>query len=347
MFKLLKTLFSKNRFAFIALLFFVLDIAYFFLLLSFGIEKRQAIYESVTSLLLILFFSFILQRIHSYYHSRSAINIVHISIIFIFSFISSLILQKYGQRIGSKDSIYLLFLENAFYIRWFILFLIFLNVVNQLWIDKHIQEQLNSFNRLIEKERQLAKAEINNLQQQFQPHFLFNSLNSISALVKSEPEQARSMIHNLSDYLRLTIQKSKADFITIQEELDYLNLYLEIEKVRFGHRLTIQIELQEECSKMLLPSLLLQPLIENAIKYGLYGNIGELIITITIICQENSIQISITNPYESSSVLSSRGTGFGLESINRKLLLIYKRNDLLSIDKTENEFKISLQIPQL
>lgn len=346
MFGRLKKLFGENRFALIALLFSLLDIGYYFLLISFYIEEKQATYEAVTSLILISFFSFILQRIHTYYHSRSAINIVHISIIFIFSLMSTLFLQKYGSWIGADTPIYLTFLNNSFYIRWFILFLIFLTVVNQLWIDKHLTEQTNAFNRLIEKERQLAKSEITNLHQQFQPHFLFNSLNSISALIKSQPDNARNMIHNLSDYLRLTIQKSKDDFISIKDELDYLNLYLSIEKIRFGHRLSIQIESQEECKEMLLPSLLLQPIVENAIKFGLYGNVGDLIISIIITCENNNLQIIVSNPYDEISVSSSKGTGYGLESINRKLSFLYKRNDLLKIIKNENQFSAQLLIPQ-
>lgn len=346
MFRIIKKLLGENRFALIAFLFSLLDIGYYFLLISLNIEQKQALYESVTSLVLISFFSFILQRIHTYYHSRSAINIVHISIIFIFSLLSTLFLQKYGSWIGTDTPVYLTFLNSSFYIRWVILFLIFLTVVNQLWIDKHLTEQTNAFNRLIEKERQLAKSEITNLHQQFQPHFLFNSLNSISALIKSQPDDARNMIHNLSDYLRLTIQKSQDDFITIKDELDYLNLYLSIEKIRFGHRLSIEIDVEDDCKEMLLPSLLLQPIVENAIKYGLYGNIGDLIISINITSDNNSLQVIVTNPYDENTVSSSKGTGYGLESINRKLSFLYRRNDLLKIIKYQNQFSAQLLIPQ-
>lgn len=340
-------LFKTNRFALIALLFFLLDLGYYFLLKTFGINKDHALYEAITSYILVLFFSFILQRIHTFYHSRSAINIVHLSIIVIFSLLSSMFLQEYGYWLRGNDSSYLLFLSKAFFLRWFILFLAFQTVVNQLWIDKHLIEQSNAMARLIEKERQLAQSEISNLQQQFQPHFLFNSLNSISALIKSQPEQARTMIHNLSDYLRLTLQKSKEDFITIQEELNYLNLYLEIEKVRFGHRLKVSSILDESCSSCKIPSLLLQPIVENAIKYGLYGNIGELSISIHIQCKDDLLEISVTNPYDENSVSSSKGTGFGLESINRKLNLIYKRSDLLKTEKKNAIFKTTLYIPQV
>ncbi len=90
--------------------------------------------------------------------------------------------------------------------------------------------------------RQLAKdAELYKLRQQLQPHFLFNSLNSISALVTSRPEQARKMIQQLSDFLRGTLKKEENQWITLEEELQHLELYLDIEKVRFGHRLHTEL----------------------------------------------------------------------------------------------------------
>jgi hypothetical protein len=337
---------QRNRFTLIVYLFLLLDFGYYFLLKSFGISTNQSMYEVVTSFILILFFSFILQRIHSFYHSRSAISVVHISIIVIFSFLSTLFLQEYGKWTGQGETVYLQLLASSFYVRWFILFLILFAIVNQLWIDKHIQEQNNSFERLVEKERQLAQAEISNLQQQFQPHFLFNSLNSISALVKMQPEQARSMIHNLSDFLRLTIQKSKEESTTVKDEMDYLNLYLAIEKVRFGHRLNIDLQTDQVCETAKLPSLLLQPIVENAIKYGLYGNIGELTIKIHVSCEQQFLKVLIQNPFDAESMQSSKGTGFGLASVNRKLQLLFKRTDLLKIEQTTSDFKVELLIPQ-
>lgn len=337
---------QRNRFTLIVYLFLVLDIGYYFLLKSFGISTNQAMYEVVTSFILILFFSFILQRIHSFYHSRSAISVVHLSIIIIFSFLATLFLQEYGKWTGASEPAYLRLLSDSFYVRWFILFLILFAIVNQLWIDKHIQEQNNSFERLVEKERQLAQAEMSNLQQQFQPHFLFNSLNSISALVKLQPDQARSMIHSLSDFLRLTMQKSKDEMTTVKEEMDYLNLYLAIEKVRFGHRLNIQLSTDESCESANLPALLLQPIVENAIKYGLYGNTGDLTITIDVRCDGTFLTIIISNPYDSTATLSSKGTGFGLASVDRKLQLLFNRSDLLQLEKTASDFTVKLLIPQ-
>lgn len=345
MFGRLGKVFIRNRFAVIALLFLMLETGYFFLLSSIGIGEKQAWFECIASYFLILFFSFILQRIHTYYHSRSAISIVHLSIIFFFSLLTTLFLQEYGHWIMDNDDIYRHFISKAFYFRWFILFLIFLALVNQLWIDKHLIEQKHSFDRLIDKETQLMKAEMSSLQDKFKPHFLFNSLNSINALVKSQPELAREMIHHLSDYLRMTLQKSNDDLTSVKEEFDYLNLYLEIEKVRFGHRLNVIVQKDEKCDEILLPALILQPIVENAIKFGLYGNTGDLTISIVVQCNPGMLMISVRNPYDAVSSTTSPGTGFGLDSIRKKLALLYKRNDLLITEKTEYEFETTLHIP--
>lgn len=345
MFIQIKRVFARNRFVMMAFLFLLLDTGYFFLLRSMEIGAKQALFECIASLILILFFSFILQRIHSFYHSRSAISIVHLSIILFFSFLTTLLMQEYGHWIKSNEISYSNYIEEAFYFRWLILFLIFLAIVNQLWIDKHLTEQKNAFNRLIEKESQLMRAEMSSLQDKFKPHFLFNSLNSINALVKSEPDRAREMIHYLSDYLRLTLQKSDQEYTSVKEEFDYLNLYLCIEKVRFGHRLNISVQKGEESNDLKIPALILQPIVENAIKYGVYGNTGDLSITILVEVRPGILQISVKNPYDPTAVSASTGTGFGLDSIRKKLILLYKRNDLLIINKSELEYETILQIP--
>src|SRR5258708_40173562 len=99
---------------------------------------------------------------------------------------------------------------------------------------------------------------------------LFNSINSISAITGSKPEQARKMIQQLSDFLRGNLKKEEQQWVPLSEELQYLELYLDIEKVRFGHRLSTEISCEEGCLGLKLPPMLLQPIVENAIKFGLY-----------------------------------------------------------------------------
>lgn len=336
----------SNRFIWIAITLLFIDGVFYTMLRREGVSHSAAFSDVFNTYFWLLLFSFILHRIHSFYHSRSAINIVHISIITVFSLLTTLFTQFFGRLVSEDDTIYMQLTERLFYIRWLVLFLIFLAIVNQLWISKHIREQNMAFKRLLEKERQLTKAEMNNLQQQFQPHFLFNSLNSINALVKSQPEKAREMLLNLSDFLRLTIQKGKEEFNSVADEINYLNLYMSIEKVRFGDRLTVTMNDQENCNDKQLPSLILQPLVENAIKYGLNSQTGDIIIELSISTEKNMLHISISNPYDKNAVNAGKGTGFGLKSIDRKLKYLYRRSDLLEIQQAEEQFTVTIKIPQ-
>ena len=190
------------------------------------------------------------------------------------------------------------------------------------------------------------EAELTNLRQQLQPHFLFNSLNSISALAGTRPEEARKMIQQLSDFLRGTVKKDDASLVTLAEELQHLELYLDIEKVRFGHRLSTAIQKSEESLSMKLPSLLLQPIVENAIKFGLYDTMGEIGITISSWVENKMLCIEVKNPFDPATSLPRRGTGFGLSSVQRRLYLLYLRNDLLSTAQHENLFTTTIKIPQ-
>ena len=155
------------------------------------------------------------------------------------------------------------------------------------------------------------------------------------------------MIQQLSDFLRGTIKKDEQQYISLEEELKHLQLYLEIEKVRFGHRLKTEVTQQPETKAMVLPSLLLQPLVENAIKFGLYDTIGEITIRLDARANENSLYVRIENPFDPETSLAKPGTGFGLNSIQRRLYLLYGRNDLLNTQSNENIFITELKIPQL
>ena len=130
-----------------------------------------------------------------------------------------------------------------------------------------------------------------------QPHFLFNSLNSINALIGMRPEEARKMVQQLSDFLRGTIKKEETQWVNLQEELQYLQLYLDIEKVRFGNRLATDIAIDDETQSLKLPALLLQPIVENAIKFGLYDTTGETVIRLTTTRQENELDHKSQQPF--------------------------------------------------
>ncbi len=217
-------------------------------------------------------------------------------------------------------------------------------LVSVLWYT--LQEQSASESRKTEAEKLSRDAELYKLRQQLQPHFLFNSLNSINALIQSRPEQARNMVQQLSDFLRGTLKKDDQQWISLIDELQHLELYLEIEKVRFGHRLSTELNYQEETESMKLPALLLQPVVENAIKFGLYDTTGDITITIAAKNEEGRLVISVSNPFDPETSSPKKGTGFGLNSVQRRLYLLFARNDLLHTTVANNIFTTTIIIPQ-
>jgi len=190
----------------------------------------------------------------------------------------------------------------------------------------------------------LKEAELFKLRQQLQPHFLYNSLNSISALITISPERAQDMVGKLSDFLRSSVKRESADTIPIAEELKYIQSYLAIESVRFGDRLCVNFE-HEYTDDAVIQPFLLQPILENAIKFGLYGNTGKVVITIHISLHGGMLTITVANPFD-PDMQPPRGTGFGFTGIQRRLYLTYARADLLETQIDGNTFTTILKIPQ-
>jgi two-component system LytT family sensor kinase len=195
-------------------------------------------------------------------------------------------------------------------------------------------------------EKLSREAELFRLQQQLQPHFLFNSLNSISALVGRDPKQAREMIQQLSDFLRGTLRKEDQQMVTLEEEFRQLSLFLNIEMVRFGHRLRVVIDMEDGTAGKLVPALLLQPVLENAIKYGLYDTTGEVTIRIASALADHSLVIRVENPFDPATSKGRKGTGFGLAAVERRLWLLFARKDLLHTEEKNDIFTTTVIIPQ-
>jgi two-component system LytT family sensor kinase len=260
----------------------------------------------------------------------------------IWFFISRAILM-----LAVKDAVdYTSFFSQSMLIRLAFGFLVIgcMALVSVLWYT--VQDQQEIEKRKTEAEKLSKEAELYKLRQQLQPHFLFNSLNSINALIGTRPQQARTMIQQLSDFLRGTLKKEEHQWVTLDEELQHLQLYLDIEKVRFGHRLSASIQNRTEGAPMQLPAMLLQPVVENAIKFGLYDTTGDITISIEAKADDGNLVLEVKNPFDPETSNPKKGTGFGLSSVQRRLYLLFARNDLLRTQTEKQLFITTIKIPQ-
>ena len=313
----------------------------------FFIPWGIALKDSFISSTLLGLASFGAITLYRYYQPGKSNRIYRLFFAFIISLLFCAAVHWTLHYLFSDDAYYLQFLAASMPLRFIISFLIiaFVTLLNWLW--NTMMEQQKFEDRKMEAEQLIKDAELSSLRQQLQPYFLFNSLNSISALAGTKPNEARKMIQQLSDFLRGTLKKDEQKIVPLREELDHLGLYLEIEKVRFGHRLNIEISAQDESLAATLPPLLLQPIVENAIKFGLYDTIGQITISLSSRLENAYLNIEIRNPFDPKTQNANQGTGFGLNSIQRRLLLLYSRNDLLVTEKKDSQFITKLKIPQL
>lgn len=187
-------------------------------------------------------------------------------------------------------------------------------------------------------------AELKALKAQINPHFLFNSLNSISALTSIDPARARDMCVLLGEFLRMTLGLGEKTVVHFSEELDLLQKYLTIEKIRFGERLKTMEAIQEESRACLLPPLLLQPLMENAIRHGI-ANLpegGE--VRLTAERQNGRLEILVENSWDPDAP-PRRSSGLGLRNVKQRLEARYGKEALLRVMAEGDLFQVSLSIP--
>jgi LytS/YehU family sensor histidine kinase len=187
-------------------------------------------------------------------------------------------------------------------------------------------------------------AELKALRAQIDPHFLFNSLNSISALTTRDPVLAREMTLRLADFLRLSLKYGALDFVTLEEELDIGMKFLEIEKVRFEGRLADQVSVEPAARSCLIPPLVLQPLIENAVNHGIACVLEGGTIDINARCIGNSLLITIENPYDGSPGTKKK-PGIGMENVRQRLLRLYGSDARLDVSIEQSRFAVTLQFP--
>jgi sensor histidine kinase YesM len=187
-------------------------------------------------------------------------------------------------------------------------------------------------------------AELRALKAQINPHFLFNSLNSITALTTVDPARAREMCIRLSDFLRNTLGLGERETISWREELALSRTYLDVEQVRFGNRLRVEIDVDEECSECLVPPLVLQPLIENAVKHGIATMVEGGLIRVEGHVADGMMEVSVANDFDPDSP-SPRRNGLGLRNVRSRLTTRFGDAASLTAHVENNQFRAEMVVP--
>jgi len=214
----------------------------------------------------------------------------------------------------------------------------------KIWNNARIEH------RLEEQEKLLLSARIEALSNRINPHFLFNTLTSISSLIRTQPDTARVLITKLSGLLR-RLMRSTDHFVSLREELESIDQYLDIEVVRFGPQLRVVKDISPDTLDLIVPSMLLQPLIENSIKHGLSRKVGGGRITIRTARHGDRLRIEVEDDglgMTEERLKEALHGGIGLSNVNERLRTIYGAACTLKLSsQTGRGTSVSVEIPDL
>ncbi|MEK6286194.1 MAG: histidine kinase [Acidobacteriota bacterium] len=203
---------------------------------------------------------------------------------------------------------------------------------------------------LAEAQLQVTEAQLQALKMQLHPHFLFNTLNSISALLDEDVDAADQMLARLGDLLRMTLENSGAQEVTLQEELEFLRCYLEIEQVRFHDRLTVIMNIEPETLDARVPNLILQPIVENAIRHGIVSRIAPGQIEINAKRSGDTLQLEVKDNgrglHRGEASSGRIKEGLGLTNTRARLEQLYRAAHRFELsDAPEGGLQVMLEFP--
>lgn len=244
-----------------------------------------------------------------------------------------------------EDERYLFFLSEATVVRATIGIGFYILIVLVYYLIHYYQDLQTRISNEHELKNLVKDTELRALKSQINPHFIFNSLNSVSALTVAAPERAREMVIKLSDFLRFSLGSTEKDSTSLEAEIANAELYLDIEKIRFGDKLVFDKVIEPGCLGLTVPSMVLQPLLENAIKYGVSESLEPVTIQMSCLLSEDLLTIQITNNFEADAV-PKKGEGIGLKNIAERLNLMFGSAGRILIDKQPEYFVVALKIPQ-
>ncbi|WP_350292560.1 histidine kinase [uncultured Croceitalea sp.] len=206
--------------------------------------------------------------------------------------------------------------------------------------------------RYLKNQKELIAAQIDSLQMQLHPHFLFNTLHSISSMIDIDPNMAQKMLTKIGDLMRTMLENDLEQLITIEQELSFIGSYLDLEQIRYSDKMVVNYSIPEDILKKKIPNMLLQPIIENVIKFGVASAIDKCIIDIKITehdlnAKSNFLALEVSNTSENRATSEkAKGTGVGLKNIKKRLQGYYGGQYFFSSSyKTDNLYVTKICLP--
>ncbi len=225
-----------------------------------------------------------------------------------------------------------------------LLALIFLLIASMHYVIIGFERSNESERQTFELKLLAQDAELRALRAQIDPHFLFNSLNSISALTTSDPTKARTMVILLAEFFRNSLDLGTKNRISLTEELSLIDKFLTIEQVRFGSRLQVQQDIEQKTLECKIPPLILQPLIENAVRHGISQLLEGGTITLRTQLHNDRLNITVANPFD-QDYIPKKGTGLGVKNVRSRIQTLYGNEGRIDIEKKDNIFTVEFSFP--
>ena len=232
--------------------------------------------------------------------------------------------------------------------RWFVIKKVFfpnwMNVNGLMLLWSSLYFAITRSRMLTATKTALEQTQLEVLQNQLNPHFLFNALNNIRALVLEDADKSREMITSLSDILRYSLSQKSAVKVALREEMAFINNYIDLCKIQFEDRLHFYRDIKDECQDCLVPKMVLQLCIENAIKHGIEPNVAGGQITLFAKKKGDMLQLTIENTMSNDDIVSA-SLGIGLHNLKARFQLLYQASATFETHKGEDKFTVEIRLP--
>jgi LytS/YehU family sensor histidine kinase len=250
-----------------------------------------------------------------------------------------------GAFFGTQSE-YATFLNKSIFWRGIFGGMVYLVLVMMYYLassSQKLQERAQQEERL---KNLVRDTELNMLKAQINPHFLFNSLNSISSLTMSNPDEARDMIIRLSDFLRYSLKHRENEYVPLNEELGRMKDYLAIEKIRFGDKLLYDFQMEGSCENFPVPTMIFQPLFENAIRHSVYESVDPVTVSFECKPEKDLVKTVVSNDYDPGTP-TRKGTGVGLQNVKQRIQLAYEGQGSVHWIGEGGKFSVTILFPRI